>query len=479
MAVLVGIEPQEVFQYFEEIAGIPHGSGNTGAIRDYLYAFAGEHKLGVYTDMTNNVLIKKKASQGLEGHETVILQGHMDMVCVHEPGTDIDMEREPIRLVCDGEKLTAEGTTLGGDDGIAVAMILAILASDTIEHPPIEALFTSDEEIGMVGAQAFDTGLLDGRRLINLDSEDEGIFTCGCAGGATVMGCVPLEHDQDGQGEICQIVVEGLKGGHSGTEIDQGRANAHVLLGRVLQQLAETDDTWQLIRVAGGSKDNAIPARAEAYVRGDRDTFARVAEACQGIFISEYEKADPDIRVRVDAATESDMAMTEDSKRRVIDLLCTLPNGIQKMSPDVEGLVQTSLNMGILRTVENTVCVGFSVRSSVAEEKAELINRVSQLVQDMGGRPETAGDYPGWSYRKESPLRDHMTAVFETMYGKKPVIDVIHAGLECGFFVEEIEGLDAISIGPDMTGVHTPAETLDVASVARTWAFLLEVLQGL
>ena len=475
MAVLDGIEPQEVFGYFEQIAGIPHGSRNTGAISEYLVTFAKERGLEAYRDEADNVLIKKPGSPGCEDHEPVILQGHIDMVCVKNAGVEIDLDTEPIRLLRDGDTITADGTTLGGDDGIAVAFVLAILASETIAHPPIEVVFTSDEEIGMIGAQALDMERLSGRRMINIDSEDEGIITCGCAGGATVRGTIPVERTETSTGEACRITISGLAGGHSGIEIIKGGANAHVLLGRLLSAI---EGEWQLICVEGGEKDNAIPAAAVAYARGDVAEIKRVAEACEEMFLQEYHHTDPALRIGVEAGgAVGGPAMSEESKARVIDALCVLPNGVQRMSPDVEGLVQTSLNMGILRTTNDAVEVGFSVRSAVASEKEELISRTCRLIRLIGGKADVEGAYPGWAYRTESPLREHMIATFGRMYGRTPVVDVIHAGLECGFFAERIPGLDAVSIGPDLRGVHTPEETMDIASVRRTWEYLLEVLK--
>ncbi|MEE3467319.1 MAG: aminoacyl-histidine dipeptidase [Eubacterium sp.] len=490
MAVLDGLEPREVFRFFEEIAGIPHGSRNTGAISAYLVAFAEERGLEVYRDEADNVVIKKPGTAGYEDHEPVILQGHIDMVCVKDAGVEIDLDTEPIRLLCDGETITADGTSLGADDGIAVAAVMAILDSDAIAHPPIEAVFTADEEIGMLGAQALDMGVLQGRRMINIDSEDEGIITCGCAGGATVKGRIPVVRAAECAGEVCRIVIEGLAGGHSGIEIVKGGANAHVLMGRLLERLCERlAGAWELICVDGGEKDNAIPAAAVAVVRGDVEAMTRVADECERVFLQEYHATDAGLRVRVEsgagdgAGDGADIVaaapMDEVSRARVIDALRVLPAGVQRMSPDVEGLVQTSLNMGILHTTEEAVEIGFSVRSGVATEKEELIARVCRMIRLIGGEPAVEGAYPGWEYRVESPLREHMVATFERVYGRTPVVDVIHAGLECGFFAARIDGLDAVSVGPDMKGVHTTGETLDVGSVARTWKYMVEVLRGM
>ncbi len=476
MAVLEEIEPREVFRYFEEITQIPHGSYHTDAISEYLVGFAEKYGLAYRRDEANNVVIHGEASPGYEERETVILQGHIDMVCVKEPGVAIDMDTKPIRLICDGETITADGTSLGGDDGIAVAMVLALLASKDIAHPPIEAVFTSDEEVGMLGAKALDMGRLTGRRMINIDSEDEGIITCGCAGGATVKGSLPVKRLQKNEGTPCEILLDGVKGGHSGIEIGTGGANAHVLMGRFLDAI---EGDWQLISIDGGSKDNAIPNMAVAVVCGDKDAFVRAAKSCEDIFKKEYHKTDPEIRIEVKTVPAAGPAMTEETKCLVVDALRVLPGGVQRMSPDVEGLVQTSLNMGILCTSADAVELGFSVRSGVASEKEELIERVTRVIRLVGGQVKIEGVYPGWEYREESPLRDRMVEVFERMYGKKPVIDVIHAGLECGFFAERIPGLDAVSIGPDLRGVHTPEETMDVASVARVWQYLCEVLKEL
>lgn len=498
MSVLDNLEPKAVFHWFEEIAAIPHGSGNIRAISDYLVNFAKDRELPVTQDEMGNVIITCPASAGYEDRPTVILQGHMDMVSEKTPDCTIDMEKEGLKLVTDGETVTAEGTTLGGDDGIALAYGLAILDADDIPHPPLEVIFTVDEEIGMLGAAGLQhTDKLKGRYLLNIDMENEGEIVCGCAGGILVTGFFPLEwqeYQPSTPGEkLCRVIIDGLKGGHSGDEIDKGRGNAHVMLGRVLGKLFR-DDACRLVRVEGGLRDNVIPGRAEAVFYGPSAEAEEKVRQCQSIFQNELRLTDPDVSVRMEEIEQTEevtSVMTQESSDWIIRALRLLPNGVQRMSFDTPGLVQTSLNMGVLRMEAESsrdgftsdesrakeLKIGFCLRSSVPSEKEELIGRVRLMIRTLGGTPSSEGDYPGWEYRKDSALREHMVSVYEKMFGHKPRVTSIHAGLEGGYFCEKIPGLDAVSFGPDIRDIHTPAETMDVASVKRMWNYLLAVLK--
>ena len=493
MAVLSHLEPREVFRWFEEICGIPHGSGDTKKISDYLVHFAQEHGLKYRQDASNNVVIRKDAAPGYEGAPTVMLQGHIDMVCEKEPGCPVDMTREGVKLMVNDGVVTADGTTLGGDDGIAVAYALAILASDTIPHPPLEAVFTVDEEIGMLGAAALDMSDLKSRYMLNIDSEDEGYLLVGCAGGVTAVCHVPLERENAAPSTAAVLKICGCLGGHSGIEIDKGRANADQALGRVLYRLSK-ECGLKVISVQGGTKDNAIPAEAQAQIilaADDMDQAEALIEEINAEFKKEYAATDAGIHAeltRAEAAGQKDGAqnpaaeeapMTAQSASRVITALRALPGGVQKMNPYIPGLVQTSLNLGIMEMADDEVRLSYSVRSSLGSEKQELLERMESLMEALGGCVTYSGDYPAWEYREESKLRDLMVEVFKDQYGKEPVVHTIHAGVECGMFSSAMPELDCVSFGPDMQDIHTPRESLDAASVLRTWNYLLEVLKRL
>ncbi len=475
MSVLGHLEPQKVFHFFEEICAIPHGSRHNTQISNWLVKFAEDRGLEHYQDAAENVIIIKPATPGYEKAEAVIIQGHMDMVCEKDADCTKDMLTEGLDLMLDGDTVYAKGTTLGGDDGIAVAMALAALDADDLEHPRLEVVVTTDEEIGMDGAMVLDPAPLQARRMLNIDSEVEGVFTVSCAGGATVKNIIPVKREAF-TGETLTISVSGLVGGHSGVEINKGRANADMLLGRILYAAAKVSEL-RIVSVSGGLKDNAIPTAAQAVVAvadaaAVKDVCAKMGEA----FRSEFTTTDAGLKVDVTEGGEG-AAMDADSTKRVICLLTCAPNGVQVMSNDIEGLVQTSLNLGILCTEDERVVASFSVRSSVESQKAMLIDRLENLSAQLGGTIETLGDYPGWAYRQDSPLRDLMVKVFTEQYGHAPEIEAIHAGLECGLFAGKMPGLDCISFGPDLKEIHTPREKMSVASVQRTWNMLAEVLR--
>ena len=498
MNVLKGLEPASVFRFFEEICGIPHGSGDTKRISDYCVQFAKERGLEYRQDEFNNVIIRKQGTSGYENAAPVMLQGHIDMVCEKEAGCDIDFAKDGLRLRLENGIVTADGTTLGGDDGIAAAYMLAILDSETIPHPPLECVFTVDEEIGMLGAAAMDMSDLRSRIMLNIDSEDEGFLLVSCAGGMTARCILPVERTGAGKGAgdaagaRTVVKVTGCMGGHSGTEIDKGRANASMVLGEVLEALRK-EVPFRLVSVNGGLKDNAIPreAAAELVFADDAGAAEKIA-AMSAALQKRFAEADPELRVVYTAETGSgadscaagteaavSAPMTEESTARVIRALRSMPNGVRKMSADIEGLVQTSLNLGIMKTEESRVSFAFSVRSSVEDEKQALRKELEKVTSDLGGTVEVQGEYPAWEYRKESPLRDLMVEVYTEQYGSAPVVQAIHAGVECGLFSGHLPGLDCVSFGPDMKDIHTPKESMDTESVRRTWEYLLEILRRL
>ena len=462
-----------MFKYFEQISKIPRCSGNRTPIADYLVDFAKEFGLAYYRDDAENVIIRKPASEGYEEHPTVILQGHTDMVkqCVSD--CEINMDADGVRLVRRGDTLCAVGTTLGADDGIAIAYMLALLSDSSLTHPPIEALFTSDEEIGLLGAAALDGCQLVGRTMINIDSDAEGIFTVGCAGGARVDISLPLCRDIEG-GNYFKLQIGGLRGGHSGTEINSGRENAIKILAEALLAVPEL----KICKISGGNADNAIPREAVATfttsIKRAGELLSLVARTTD-----KYKSVEPDIHFEITPVASATLPFTSDSTNKIVRLIVEEPSGVVEMSRDIEGLVETSLNLGIIESHEGELLLTASVRSSKNEKKCELIRKVCNIAKKFGAKCLEHGEYPAWEYKRESRLRDIMCKEYERMYGKCPKVMTIHAGLECGIFAGKLEGLDCISIGPDNFDIHTTEERLCLSSAARVWVFLLEVLKKL
>lgn len=481
MAVLENCEPKRVFHYFEEICGIPHGSGNTKQISDYLVSFAKEHNLESVQDEMNNVVIYKPATEGYEASPTVILQGHMDMVCEKRPDVEHDFTKDGLKLSTEDGYVSANGTTLGGDDGIAVAYMLALLESTDIPHPALEAVFTVDEEIGLLGAEGLDCSVLKGRRMINLDSEAEGSLWVSCAGGLAANTHIPVRR-VEAEGMILQIKICGLMGGHSGAEIDKNRANANILMGRFLYGMKKLYD-FELIHLAGGTKDNAITRECTAQILVDGENISDILEYAldtQKKLREEYAGTDEGITIQVEnQGTGKEMVLHPSSRERVLFFLVNTPWGIAKMSGTIPGLVETSSNLGITELKEDEFLAVNSIRSSVGAARDALSDRVEYLTEFLGGEYVVEGAYPAWEYRKDSPLRDRMVDIYEKMYGKKPEVVAIHAGLECGLFYEKMDGLDCVSLGPDMKDIHTSEELLSIASTERVWNYLLEVLKNL
>ncbi len=478
---LENLQPQEVFTFFEKLCSIPHGSYNLQQISDYLVSFAKERNLEVTQDKELNVIIKAPGTAGYEDKEPVILQGHMDMVAVKDDSADIDMKTEGLKVTRDGEYVFAEGTSLGGDDGIAVAYCLALLDSKTIPHPPLEVVITTNEETGMEGAAAIDLSGLKGKKMINIDNEVEGQFITSCAGGARVYSKLPVTRDVTFAGaKVLSVKVEGLFGGHSGEMIKCGRGNANIILARTLLEAGDKVNI-NLISIDGGSADNAIPSSAAAQiVIGNRDleTFKECVSATEAAIKGELEVKDPGLKITVSEVESSfDKAITADDTKKVLTMICTMPDGVQAMSSAVEGLVETSLNLGIVVTKEAEITLEQSVRSSVESSKDYLIRKLKNIASLFGAGVEISGKYPGWKFRQTSELRDHMVAVYRDMYGKEPRIEAIHAGLECGILSDKIKDLDCISIGPDMEDIHSPKERLSVKSTANVWEYLKAVLK--
>ena len=462
---------EKVVRFFEEFSAIPHGSGNTKMIADYLVDFAIKRNLDYSRDNADNVIIRKGATKGYENRPTVIFQGHLDMVAEKKPGCEIDMEKDGLTLYRDGDFLRAENTTLGGDDGVALAYALALLDSDDIPHPDFEAVFTSDEEIGLLGAVAIDPGEIKGRLLINIDSDEEGVFTVGCAGGMRSDITLPLRRTNSSS-DSYRVKVSGFKGGHSGVEIDKGRVNANKALVEIISNIGDIS----IKDIRGGNADNAIPRECECVFSSGYNHLELIGRLGDELK-KKYADIEPDISVLAERVSSDTAGVCVEDSMRLISLLDKLPSGIIAMSSDVEGLVETSLNMGILRLDGNKAEISFSVRSAKGAEKQKLSDRLEAIAKEHGAEYSTRGEYPAWEYKKDSHLRDVMKKVYEDMYGKSPAIVIIHAGLECGIFSEKLEGVDCVSIGPNNYDIHTTEERLSLSSFERVWQFLLRVLR--
>ncbi|MBQ6543156.1 MAG: aminoacyl-histidine dipeptidase [Clostridia bacterium] len=474
MSVLSGLEPEKVFKYFEEISMIPRGSGHTQKIAQYCMDFAAARALDAFCDESYNVTVFKGGSPGRENEAPVILQGHTDMVWEKEPGSDFDFENSPLRLKIEGDYISAHGTTLGGDDGAAVAICLALLDSSDISHPPLEVVFTSDEEIGMVGAFAYDAGRLRGKRMINLDSEAEDVLWVSCAGGARAdieLPCVTRANPFDSY----IIKISNLHGGHSGAEIDKGYANASVLMGRLLKALSDKYEIF-ISGVDGGAMDNAITRECTAVVCASGN-IAPVIEKYADIFAAECVN-DPGLTLDA-RRVNSPVCFDRESSDNIISMLSSFPCGVISMSKDIDGLVQTSLNLGITKTDMSGVSFSFLVRSSVNAEKEKLLDDLRSIASKYGASISVSGNYPAWEFNPESSLRKTMIGAYKRLFGKELKTAAIHAGLECGLFCGKIEGLDCVSIGPDMYDIHTPRERLSISSLKRVYDYLTETLKNI
>ena len=480
--ILAGIEPMPVFHFFEEICKIPHGSGNEEKLSNYLKAFAEARGLYCIQDDWKNIIIIKEAAPGYETEETVILQGHMDMVAVKEESCDIDMQTEPLRLMREGDFISADRTSLGGDDGIAVAYLLALLDAKEIPHPRLEVILTVGEETGMDGAREIDVSMLQGRRMLNLDNEEEGVLLASCAGGVRADCKLPVTWESR-KGTVIHIQVGGLCGGHSGVEIIKERGNSNCLMGRVLDALLQKLSV-SIISLEGGLADNAIPRQTTAHILvkpEDTDTCFSIIREMEKQLQNELSGKDDGVMITVSKEKEQDgqtvKCLKEESVQKVRAYLLAMPNGVQAMSADVDGLVETSLNMGVMKLGEECLTLSYAIRSSVESAKEAICRKLSAISYLAGAEVDMRGNYPGWAYRKNSPLRDKMIRIYEEMYGEKPRVEAVHAGLECGLFAGKLPELYCISCGPDMQYIHTTKEVLSISSVKRVWEYLLEILK--
>lgn len=479
MRVLENLQPEKVFYYFEELCKIPHGSRNTKQISDYLVSFAKEHDLRYMQDELNNVIIFQNGTSGYEDSEPVIIQGHMDMVCEKEKDSTIDFEKDGIPLMVEGDFVTADRTTLGGDDGIAVAYALAIMDSDDIPHPPLEVVITVDEEIGMLGAYDLDLSMLKGHKMLNIDSDVEGHFLTSCAGGMSLVADIPVQRVTQ-TGLVMDITVTGLEGGHSGGEIHKEHGNANILMGRALSLLME-QTPFGIISMAGGLKDNAIPRECQVQILVPEENRKVVEEALAALsatFKNEFIKSDANVAIEVVVhEVEEKSILDYASVNKIVCYLRMVPNGVLHMSQIMPGLVETSLNLGILELMEDRLHMVTSIRSSVSSRKEDVKERVMILVELLGGDASVEGDYPAWEYKNESTVRTQIAEIYRDLFGQEAVFEAIHAGLECGIFSEKIPGLDCVSFGPNNYDIHTPKERLSISSTERMWKVILEFLK--
>lgn len=475
-----GLKPALVWKYFAEISLVPRGSKNEAAIGKYLVDTARKLGLAAEQDATGNVLARKPASRGREGAQSVCLQGHMDMVCEKNKDTIHNFLEDPLQLVRKGNFMTANGTTLGADNGIAVATCLAVMEDKNLEHGPLEFLFTVDEETGLTGANNLQPGFLQSKTLLNLDSEDEGELYVGCSGGRDNAGTWDAAlDDAPAGGTGLLITVKGLKGGHSGLEIHTGRGNALKIMTRVLLGLAAIGA--RVARIDGGNKRNAIPREAEAVVSLPKAKAAQAGEFVEQMnqaIKAELATVEPNLTIACQAQKGVRKVLKKALQKRVLLTLAGLPHGVLKMSADIPGLVETSTNLAIIQTGKKAISIQTSQRSSVASEIDEAAQAV-RAVFELGGATMTGSDgYPGWKPNIESPILKRAQSTYKSLYGKDPAVKAVHAGLECGIIGEKYPGMDMVSFGPTMREVHSPNEHLYIDTVEKFYAFLLAILKS-
>lgn len=475
------LDYKKVFQYFSEISAVPRGSGHNTAISNYLVEYAEKKGLSHRQDEYENVVMIKEATPGYENAPALILQGHMDMVCEKTNDCTHDFGKEGIELFVEGDNIHADRTTLGGDDGIALAYILALFDDDTLQHPRLEAVITTDEETGMDGAIGLDVSDLKAKILLNIDSEEEGILLTSSAGGLTATCELPVKRMKE-NGLKVVIAISDLKGGHSGAEIHKNHVNATKLMARLLFELKEAMD-FHLAELSGGLKDNAIPRDSKAEIVIEEDEFERFSDIIGGLsrkYKNEYVTNEPDLTIGVMKGEEDEYRVLHPTSfEKLLFILLNTPNGVQNMSSDIPGLVESSLNLGIFHMEQEKAVICFSVRSSVNSYKEFIAKQLRYICEFMGGEFFIRGQYPAWEYKKDSLLRDYLSRVYEEEYKKEPKLEAIHAGLECSFFAEKVPGIDMVSLGPDMWDIHTPKERLSISSTVRVYKYLEKVIEGM
>ena len=476
------IDPNDVFTYFEALTKIPRESGSEAEVSNYLVAFAKDLQLEVIQEPCYNVIIKKPATPGYEQGPGVILQGHMDMVCVKEDDLDFDFATQPLPIVVDGDWVRSEGTTLGGDNGVAVAMAMAVLADSSLEHPALTVLITTEEETGMGGVLALNPEHVSGDILINIDSDNEGEALVSCAGGVRNVVSLPLSWIETPELETSayKLIVKDLKGGHSGADIHKGRGNAIKIMGRLLSELQGLD--YYTGEMSGGDQDNAIAKRAEVEIVVPKETESQLAErvlAFEQKVQQEFSQTDALISVCLEKVPLPSRVLSQEIAKKVRQVLQLIPYGPQTMSANILGLVESSTNPGVLNMTQEQIKIHSAVRSSVKSLKEEINQRIQTIAELTGASMELNSDYPEWTYAKTSKIRDLMVEVYQRLTGKELKIEAIHAGLECGFLAEKLGTIDMISMGPNLVDIHTPKEALSISSTERVYEFLCEVLKEL
>ncbi|MEG1993532.1 MAG: aminoacyl-histidine dipeptidase [Oscillospiraceae bacterium] len=477
---IMNLEPKEVIKFFAEICKIPHGSFDEKRISDYLTKFATERGLWVYRDKELNVYIKKDGSKGFEHCEPVVFQGHMDMVCEKEFDSNHDFTKDGLNLKTDGEYLFADKTTLGADDGIAVAIMLALLDSKTIKHPPLECLITTKEEVGLEGAFAIESDKISARKMINIDTEEEGVLLASCAGGLNVDVVKELSY-VDADGCEMTLTINGLKGGHSGIDIDKERANASKVMARILSNILDKVP-FNLAKIMGGTKDNAITRDCCATIfvkKQDKENFINEFENQVSTIKDELKITDPNFNAVISDTNQLGKMLDEKNTYEVINLIYTLPSTVMSRSIEIADFVVSSLNMGIVAMENDSLKITFMIRSSVETLKYEIAHGLSVVAKCFGATAITTGGYSGWNFQSVSPLRDTMVKVYKEIFGKELKVEAVHAGLECGIIKSKFPDMDIVAIGPDIVDCHTPGERMSIESLERLWKLILETLDEL
>lgn len=478
MQNLTALEPKNVLKYFYEICNIPHGSYNMSAIADYCEDFAKKLGLKSLRDEANNIIIFKNGTKGYENSAPIILQGHLDMVCAATDDCNIDFMRDGLKLVLDGDFIKADGTTLGADNGIAVAIIFSILESNDIPHPPLQVVLTTDEEVGMLGAMALDASPLTAKRMINIDSEEDDTVTVSCAGGSDLTVKIPITR-QMVEAKKVSVKLKGLLGGHSGVEIHKGRVNAAKLCAKIIDGIKQ-EGFW-IMNLSSGEKGNAIPNSCTLQLcTKNAKTLSAALTKCLESIKSEIAEIEPDFSYEITSDTEEHnyLVLINDDFENLIYATIKTPDGVQKMSDEIEGLVETSLNLGVLKTEADYVFMHISLRSNKESELLALENRLKDILSKINCKIACFGYYPAWEYKADSKLQEIYINCYKNQYGSEPKVEAIHAGLECGVFSAKIKGIDCISLGPNLFDVHTPKEKLSISSLQNTYKLILSILKN-
>jgi len=483
---LLDLEPKLLWQHFDGIRQVPRPSKHEEKITEHMEAWAAEKGYEIQKDEAGSMVIRVPATEGHENAQTIVLQGHMDMVCEKNSDVEHDFMTQGIEVEVDGDWVRAKGTTLGADNGIGLAAAMALADDPEVVHGPLEILATVDEETGLTGAKMLDASMINGRILLNLDTEEDGAIYMGCAGGADTDAVMKISRRRGLLGSVpVRLAIRGLAGGHSGLNIIENRGNAIKLATRVLQAALYADIDVDLVSIDGGSKHNAIPRECFAVCRLDKsavDAFKEIAESCAKDFHEEFDATDPDLSVEVEEMDDDDatrQVLNVHARDRLLRLLDALPHGVQTMSRDVPGLVETSTNMAVVETHENDVTFVTSHRSSVMPALFALRRSVTSNFRQAGAKVSYDEHYPGWQPNPESPILNHAADVFEKLFGHRPEIKAIHAGLECGLLLDKVPGMDAVSMGPQIEGAHSPDEKVQISSTAKFYQHVAALLEDL